>query len=193
LSGSRSGEWNIEVQEVLKKVNEGKSERYKMTPQKLGRKLKAMGIQRKKIHGYSYVFLNSHDFNLLLQQYGFEIQESQEPGADDDWCEGTAKSPDERVMASIVINDNGEKLYRVKGESEGMTLEEYASFVLSYDGGWSFEKQDIEELKRRISEENFLIINDDIEPDDNDEPEPDDEPEPADEQPVRSTKPNLCK
>ena len=157
-----------------------------------------MGIQRKKICGYSRIFLNSHDFNLLLQQYGFEIQEQQEPAAGDDWHVGPEASPDKRVMAKIVFSDTGEKLYQVEGEDKPMSLKDYAYYVLSYDGCLP-EPENVEALMRRITEENFLIIANDVEPDEDDDPDPDDNPdndlEPEDnpdtdnETPVRRDKP----
>ncbi len=65
-------EWNIWTSEVLNKLNEDRSEERKLTAQYLGKKLKAIGINKRKVNGRSELMLNRSDFNMLLEQYGID-------------------------------------------------------------------------------------------------------------------------
>jgi hypothetical protein len=65
-------EWNIWTSDVLSKLNEGRSEDRKLTAQYLGKKLKAIGINKRKVNGKSQLLLNRSDFEMLLEQYGIE-------------------------------------------------------------------------------------------------------------------------
>lgn len=63
-------EWQIMLSKVLERLNENRPEDKKLTPQYLGRKLKAMGIKTRHIHGYSEILLIRTEFNTLLIQFG---------------------------------------------------------------------------------------------------------------------------
>ncbi len=65
-------EWTVETAKLLELINEDRPDKYKLSPQGLGKKLKAMGIKTRKIHGYSEIILNRTDFNILLTQYGLK-------------------------------------------------------------------------------------------------------------------------
>jgi hypothetical protein len=65
-------EWNIWTSDALSKLNEGRSEDRKLTAQYLGKKLKAIGINKRKVNGKSQLLLNRRDFNMLLEQYGID-------------------------------------------------------------------------------------------------------------------------
>jgi hypothetical protein len=65
-------EWNIMTSEVLSKLNEDRPEERKLTAQYLGKKLKAIGINKRKINGRSELILNRNDFVTLLEQYGID-------------------------------------------------------------------------------------------------------------------------
>jgi len=65
-------EWNIWTSDVLNKLNEERSEDRKLTAQYLGKKLKAIGINKRKINGRSELILNRNDFITLLEQYGID-------------------------------------------------------------------------------------------------------------------------
>jgi len=65
-------EWNIWTSDALSKLNDARSEDRKLTAQYLGKKLKAIGINKRKVNGKSQLLLNRSDFNMLLEQYGIE-------------------------------------------------------------------------------------------------------------------------
>ncbi|GAX59894.1 hypothetical protein SCALIN_C04_0382 [Candidatus Scalindua japonica] len=63
-------EWEVAHSKLLELLNENRPETHKLTPQYLGRKLKAIGITTKIIQGYSEIQLKKLEFNTLLEQYG---------------------------------------------------------------------------------------------------------------------------
>ena len=63
-------EWTIKTQEVLELLNSSRPDNYKLSSQYLGKRLSAMGIKTRKVHGYSEVILKRADFTTLLIQYG---------------------------------------------------------------------------------------------------------------------------
>lgn len=63
-------DWIIKTHEVLDSLNKNRPEIHKLSPQYLGKKLSAMGIKTRKVHGYSEVVLKRTEFNILLMQYG---------------------------------------------------------------------------------------------------------------------------
>ena len=65
-------EWIIWTSDALNKLNEGRSEDRKLTAQYLGKKLKAIGINKRKVNGKSQLLLNRSDLNMLLEQYGID-------------------------------------------------------------------------------------------------------------------------
>lgn len=72
LSSEGLPEWTVKTSEIISKLNENRQESHKLTSQYLGRKLKAIGLNTRKLHGYSEVKLNLSDFNILLTQHGLE-------------------------------------------------------------------------------------------------------------------------
>jgi hypothetical protein len=70
LSPEGIPEWSIKTSEVLNKLNINRPERYKLSPQYLGKRLKAMGLSTKIIMGYSEIRLKKAEFDLLCAQYG---------------------------------------------------------------------------------------------------------------------------
>lgn len=63
-------EWQIASSKVLEHLNRDRPEGKKLTPQYLGRKLRAMGIKTRRLHGYSEVLLTRAEFDVLLVQFG---------------------------------------------------------------------------------------------------------------------------
>jgi len=63
-------EWNISQSRVLSLLNESRLEQHQLTPQYLGRKLKAIGLKTRKVHGYAEVQISKSEFEILLTQYG---------------------------------------------------------------------------------------------------------------------------
>jgi hypothetical protein len=63
-------DWQIKTSELLEKLNVNRQPEYRLTPQGLGKKLKAMGINTRKVQGYSEILLNRRDFNTLLVEFG---------------------------------------------------------------------------------------------------------------------------
>ena len=72
LSPKNVPEWKIKTADVLTELNKNRPDNKKMSSLSLGRKLKAMGIHTRRIHGISEIVINTPDFNILLTQFGFE-------------------------------------------------------------------------------------------------------------------------
>jgi len=70
LSPKGLPEWKVKTAELLSKLNESRPDNHKLTPQYIGRRLKAMGLHTRHIHGLSEILLNRSDFDVLLEQYG---------------------------------------------------------------------------------------------------------------------------
>ncbi len=63
-------EWTTWTRELLELLNKNRPDEQKLKPQYLGRKLKAIGINTRKVNGYSEIQLNKTEFDTLLIQYG---------------------------------------------------------------------------------------------------------------------------
>jgi hypothetical protein len=63
--------WELATADVLKKFNESISEDWKKTPQWLGRRLKALGLETSTKTGHSIIQMNRETLDKLLFQYGF--------------------------------------------------------------------------------------------------------------------------
>jgi len=72
LSPKNVGTWTITTKDLLGVLNKTRNEENRLKPQYLGRKLKALGIHTRHVHGCSESFLDISSFNILLAQYGFE-------------------------------------------------------------------------------------------------------------------------
>jgi len=70
LSPKGLTEWIIKTSDLLKGLNEERPDTHKLTSQYVGKKLKAMGLHTRRIHGLSEILLNCSDFDVLLEQYG---------------------------------------------------------------------------------------------------------------------------
>lgn len=70
LSPKGLTEWKIKTSNLLERLNEERPDTHKLTSQYVGKKLKAMGIHTRHIHGLSEILLNRSDFDVLLEQYG---------------------------------------------------------------------------------------------------------------------------
>jgi len=62
----------IATARVLKQVNEGLTDGFKMSSQGFGKKLKAIGIKTTNIGGYSKIVIDEKALGELMQQYGLE-------------------------------------------------------------------------------------------------------------------------
>lgn len=71
FSPKNTPSWTIKTSEIVNELNKDKIER-KFTSQYVGKKLKAMGIHTRHIHGISELVLSASDFNTLLTQYGVD-------------------------------------------------------------------------------------------------------------------------
>lgn len=70
LSPKGLTEWKIKTSDLLEGLNKERPDTHKLTSQYVGKKLKAMGIHTRHIHGLSEILLNRSDFDVLLEQYG---------------------------------------------------------------------------------------------------------------------------
>lgn len=64
-------ECTFKTGEILDSLNESRPEKYKISSQALGKKLKAMGIRTRHVHGYSEFVLLSDQMKTLLTQFNF--------------------------------------------------------------------------------------------------------------------------
>lgn len=71
LSPKAVTEWSISGEKILCEINEKRPKGQKLTSQSLGRRIKALGLKTRKIHGYAEVVLNRESFNAFLVQFGF--------------------------------------------------------------------------------------------------------------------------
>ena len=65
-------DWNIWTSDVLNKLNADRSEDRKLAAQYLGKKLKAIGINKRKINGKSQLVITQTELDMLLEQYGID-------------------------------------------------------------------------------------------------------------------------
>ena len=65
-------DWNIWTSDVLNKLNADRSEDRKLTSQYLGKKLKAIGINKRKVNGKSQLLITKTELDMLLEQYGID-------------------------------------------------------------------------------------------------------------------------
>jgi hypothetical protein len=70
LSQKGLSEWKVKTSELLSKLNESRPDNHKLTSQYIGKKLKAMDLRTRRIHGLSEILLNRSGFDILLEQYG---------------------------------------------------------------------------------------------------------------------------
>ena len=116
LSPKGLPEWKIKTSEVLCELNKDRPDNHKLTSQYVGRKLKAMGLQTKITRGFSQIFLDSQDFNTLLEQYGM--------------CEKTL--PNSTILTSVT--ESRESGGRELVESAGNSTETLPSESLQNQG-----------------------------------------------------------
>lgn len=82
LSPEDSLEWEVETEKILARLNDGKPEDKQFTAQRLGKKLTAMGIPKRKAHGYSRRKLERDMLNALISQYiGEESPKTNSPNS----------------------------------------------------------------------------------------------------------------
>ncbi|CAH2031717.1 hypothetical protein [Trichlorobacter ammonificans] len=73
----RLEEWSISQGNILVRLNEGRAEGYKTSPQGLGLKLKTMSLRTRHVKGYAELMITRHEYRMLLEQNGFECRELQ--------------------------------------------------------------------------------------------------------------------
>ena len=65
----------IPVEDIRQNLNIGKSERYHITSQKLGKRIKSLSLETKSIKGYSHLTISSQELRVLCEQYGLVFPE----------------------------------------------------------------------------------------------------------------------
>lgn len=76
----------IKVEAIRTKVNDLKPEHFRISPQKIGKKIQSLSISTKQLNGYSHVVITRTELATLKEQYGIEdhqiiIQQTQLPDA----------------------------------------------------------------------------------------------------------------
>ena len=72
INDENISECNIWTSDVLNKLNEDRSEDRKLTSQYVGKKLKAIGINKRKVNGKSQLLITKTELDMLLEQYGID-------------------------------------------------------------------------------------------------------------------------
>jgi len=65
-------EWEIRTAEILKRYNEDRPVENKVKPQWIGKRLKKMSLRNRSVNGRSEIQLDSHEYQVLLEQYGLK-------------------------------------------------------------------------------------------------------------------------
>lgn len=73
-------EWNIKVNDIRTKYNEGRPEDKKVSAQWIGKRLQHMSIRHRKVNGHSEIILTLNEYNTILKQYGYAGRESSKLG-----------------------------------------------------------------------------------------------------------------
>jgi hypothetical protein len=84
---------------VLRAVNFGKSERYEMSPQRLGKRLQSLGLHTEISGGYSNLYVSESELALLKEQYG--LIECSEISADSNDNEADPDADDDSSMRVV--------------------------------------------------------------------------------------------
>lgn len=76
----------IKVEAIRTKVNDLKPEHFRISPQKIGKKIQSLSISTKQLNGYSHVVITRTELATLKEQYGIEnnqitLQQTQLPDA----------------------------------------------------------------------------------------------------------------
>jgi hypothetical protein len=72
-------DWYIRTSEIVKRFNEDRPDDKHVSPQWIGKKLKSMSIRHRTVIGRSEIQLTIREYTTLLDQYGFNSRESQNP------------------------------------------------------------------------------------------------------------------
>jgi hypothetical protein len=62
--------WTIQVQDILEEINKKRPDDHKLTSQYLGRKIKALGLKTRRVHGRTEVLMSRPILQTFLFQYG---------------------------------------------------------------------------------------------------------------------------
>lgn len=132
-------EGKIKTSELLDAINRGRPENHKLTSQYVGRKLKAMGLHTRRIHGLSEILLNRSGFDVLLDQYGI--------------CENIRPNSTNSTCPTESSNSTGRELVESREHSTNIrpaeTLENSGQVGLVESGrelGGSLEENNTEEI-----------------------------------------------
>jgi hypothetical protein len=75
----RCADWYIRTSEIVKRFNEDRPDDKHVSPQWIGKKLKSMSIRHRTVIGRSEIQLTIREYTTLLDQYGFNSRESEQP------------------------------------------------------------------------------------------------------------------
>lgn len=75
----RCADWYIRTSEIVRRFNEDRPDDKHVSPQWIGKKLKSMSIRHRTVIGRSEIQLTIREYTTLLDQYGFNRRESQNP------------------------------------------------------------------------------------------------------------------
>jgi hypothetical protein len=137
-------EWTVKTQEVLDSLNKNRPEAYKLSPQYLGKRLNAMGIKTRKVHGYSEILLKKANYDLLCVQYGI-IEKNDTPPPVETLPNATI--PQNQGLSTVCIG-------REWGESEGNSTQTLPAESLA-NKGFESEVESSRELTGAGKKKNF--------------------------------------
>jgi hypothetical protein len=72
-------DWNIQIQDIVDRMNEKRPEGHKLTPRYVGQKIKALSLRKRRINTGYQVELTKSALHTLLTQFGFEYSINDTP------------------------------------------------------------------------------------------------------------------
>jgi len=72
-------EWTIKTSEIRTRFNQGRPEERHVSPQWIGKRLKSMSFNNRRVHGYSEIRITADEYAMILKQYGYTARESVKP------------------------------------------------------------------------------------------------------------------
>ncbi len=121
LSKNCGNDIEIPLKDLLDYLNQERPDPRKMSPQRLGKKIQALGIRKRKIDGRSQILLSRDELNKLAEQYGIEKKASDTPDnslplatnefckANSSVCPGSESSGENNMLPDSLQNKSKEK------------------------------------------------------------------------------------
>lgn len=113
----------IPVSDILSVLNLGKSDRYQMSPQKLGKRIKSLSLRTNHVRGYSNLYVTENELNLLKEQYGLST-------SDDDGCVDYESSESDYSVDNVDVK----RVVESEESAEGVSDNNGDEHIIKYFG-----------------------------------------------------------